>query len=277
MKDMHQASSISLQDCLLRHGIDFHVTSPISLPAIPGQGFVGNIVARGRKGKSFRNGALLAGFVRTGGNARYISVPAQSLVEAPSRLDPAEAVSMVYHYATAYQCLKLVADRNVMFAMDGQRVLVVGGLDGVGQALIDLCMKAKAVVYATAHDRRHSYVRSVLGATPLPECASEWSTIVEGEMDIVFDGVCQNGLSSSLKSLNQSGTLVCFGRSSLLQQKMGLFGAPLSAHLDMFRTQFSARIKVVDIWEIYKNDPESYKVGSEARMLTPQYETRETV
>ncbi|KAL7581542.1 hypothetical protein ACA910_022107 [Epithemia clementina (nom. ined.)] len=253
------ASTICTQDCILRRGLDFEVTDPISLPVVPGQDFVGRLYARGNLATDVPDGALVAGFVRTGGNARFISVPAHSLIQVPPKVGPEEAVCLLSVYATAYQCMKLVSSNNLLFALENKRVLIVGGMDSVGQALLDMCRTAKAQVFVTAPDHRHALVKSTFGAHPLPEKTSEWSPMVEGEMDIVFDGVCHKGSAASLKSLKEDGTLVCFGQASLLRQKMGLFGAPLTAHIERLQTKFTRRTKVVDTWESYKNDPETYK------------------
>ena len=48
-------------------------------------------------------------------------------------------------------------------------MLILGGMDGVGQALIQLRKKARASVYVSAPKLRHVYLNSVLGVTPLLE------------------------------------------------------------------------------------------------------------
>ncbi|EEC46389.1 predicted protein [Phaeodactylum tricornutum CCAP 1055/1] len=254
------ASTVSLDDCILRRGFCFDVTSPISLPVTPGMDFVGKVVACGSQVDDFKNGEWVAGLVRTGGNARFISVAQCSLVPVPKMLDSAEAVCMVSTYTAAYQTMRVVADRNTVFSMQGKKVLIVGGMHNVGQALIELCTKAKAEIFATAPDRRHSYIRNMLGATPLPESASEWSTIVDGEMDYVLDGVCEDGLVPALQALKQNGKLACFGHSSILREEMGLFGTPLSARFNRWRGDFVSGGKRIDLWESHQADPELYKI-----------------
>jgi NADPH:quinone reductase-like Zn-dependent oxidoreductase len=95
------------------------------------------------------------------------------------------------------------------------------------------------------------------------ENSAEWSLIAEGEMDYVFDGVCQDGLEASRKALNKDGgRLVCFGQGHLIQgAEMGLFGAPLTAHYARFQNDFLfPNTTRLDIWESFENDPETYKV-----------------
>ena len=257
-----QASTISMQDCILRRGFDFNMMDPVSLPVTPGHDFAGHVVARGNHVTDDRIplGALVVGLVRTGGNGRFISVPVDSIIPVPRKIGPEEAVCMVSIYATALHCLKLGSRRHLLFSMDDQKVLVIGGMDGVGHALVDWCKRAKAEVYVTAPENRHLYIKTSLGAKPLPENPEEWPAELQGQMDMVFDGVGHTVSPAVLASLKPDHSLVCYGKSSLLKQRMGMFGAPLSAHLDRFQTMFSSNIKVVDLWKSYRSDPEAYKV-----------------
>lgn len=207
--------------------------NPICLPQTPGFDIVGHICACGSKvGLNFKEGDRVAALVRTGGNARFISVPVGSLIKVPKNLDSAEAVALVSTFTTAYQTLKRLTQKGPMFSMLGKRVLILGGMDGVGQALIQMCSKARAEIYAPSPHSCHSFMSNVLGAHPLPEDKDQWLPLVEGQMDYVFDGVCEDGLDSSDKALNEDGELVCFGHMAMLKERhIGLLGAPLSAHV----------------------------------------------
>lgn len=226
----------------------------------PGEDVVGRVVQVGTEVKDFEVGDRVAGLIRTGGNARYTSVPASSLVRVPRTIDSAEAACCVSIYTSAYQCMKCVLKAGeAMSWYKGKKVLVVGSMDGVGQALIQMCVKAHAEVYATAPDCRHAFMRNVLGASPLPESSQEWLRVVQGEMDVVFDGLCEDGLAAAKKALRKDGKLVCFGYSSMLKEEMGYFGVPLSARFNKWRGQLS-NAKNIDIWDSFQRDPEMYKV-----------------
>lgn len=226
---------------------------------IPGFDVVGKVVCSGESASNFKAGDRVAALIRTGGNARYVSVPASSLVRVPLQVDSAEAAAMVSTYTAAYQAMKLIStEPGSIFSLKGKKVLIIGGMDSTGQALIQMCQKARAEIYATAPERRHSYIKTILGATPLPE--QNWLPAVQGEMDVVFDGLCEDGLVSATKALKpKSGQLVCFGYSAVLKQEMGLLGAPLVAHFNKIRS-FLATEKSVDIWESFQRDPELFKV-----------------
>lgn len=205
-------------------------------------------------------GDHVAALVRTGGNSRFVNVPASALVKVPPDLDAAEAVALVTNYTTAYQALKRTRQEGSVFSMMGKKVLIVGGMDGPGQALIQMCLKARATVYATGPVHRHSYIQTILGAKPLPE--EGWLTEdIQGKIDVVFDGLCDDGLQTSHKALNETGELVCFGHRSMLREKeIGILGAPMSARLSKIRSQMLPRTVVLDIWESFLSDPITYKV-----------------
>jgi len=216
----------------MRRGFDFDVLNPISLPQTPGFDVVGTICACGSKTQGFEEGDRVAALVRTGGNARFLSVPASSLVKIPRSIDAAEAAAMVSIYTTAYQTLKRITQKGPMFSLLGNKVMIIGGMDAVGQALIQMCHKARAEIYATGPKHRHSYLRNILNVHPLPEDKDEWLPMVRGRMDFVFDGVCEDGLESSRQALKEKGEVVCFGHSSMLKElEMGIFGAPMMAHV----------------------------------------------
>jgi NADPH:quinone reductase-like Zn-dependent oxidoreductase len=260
---LQQASTLTLGDCLIRRGVSFSVLSAARVPVIPGHDVVGHVVARGDKVGATKEGDRVAALVRTGGNARYISVPESSLVKVPLGVDSAEAAAMVTVYTSAYQALKAVTRDGPMFSLEGKKVLIVGGMDAVGQALIQLCLKGRAVVFATAPPSRHAYVRNILGATPVSEHSIDWLKIADGDMDIVFDGVCEDGLITPSKALKETGELVCFGHASMIREKqMSIFGAPISAHINKLLSNTNSRAKTVDIWESFQWDRDSYKVGT---------------
>lgn len=259
---------MTLGDCLLRRGICFHVFDPVCLPATPGHDVVGVITDVGRDvdENEWKKGDRVAALVRTGGNARYIVVPTSSLVHVPKSLDASEAVCMVSSYMTAYQSLKMTLEPEAKkgskpFA--SKKILIVGGVGPVGQALVQLALKAGASeVYATAPNSRHRFVKTAMGAKPLPFEAEGWLPLVKGQMDIVFDGCCQDGYDSSQAALNDNGKLVTVGMvAKLYQEQPGLFGAPLSAFMTETKAAFfMSKTKTYEAWTSFKSDPVTYKV-----------------
>jgi NADPH:quinone reductase-like Zn-dependent oxidoreductase len=260
-----KASTVSVTDCLLRRGVNFDMFSIDQLPATPGCDVVGYIVKLGPKATSLMNdftyGDRVAALVRKGGNARYISVPVSDLVRVPRSCDSAEAVCMVSIFSTAYLSLKVISSNKPMFSLEGKKALVVGGMDPVGQALVQMLIKAKAdPVFVTAPEYHHAYIRSVLGAYPLPEKAEEWMQYVIQKMDFVFDGECEDRMWAARSALNNDGQLVCFGTRSVLKAKeVSAFGAPLLAHYNKWNVG-AMPMTNIDIWESFQKDRTTVKV-----------------
>jgi NADPH:quinone reductase-like Zn-dependent oxidoreductase len=254
-----QAATVTLRDCLFRRGHCFDFVSPTTLPMTPGHDAVGKIVAVGANVKEFKEGERVAALIRTGGNARYANVLSSHLVRVPAIVDAAEAACMVSVHTAAYQSMKLITSQGPTFSLTGKKILIIGGMEGVGQALVQMCNKARAEVYATCPERRHVYMKNVLGARPLPEDSKVWLPQVQGKMDVVFDGLCEDGLDAACKALVKNGEVVCFGHAAMIKEEMGVFGAPLSAYLNKWKSHLT-RAKTIDIWDSFKEDQDQYKV-----------------
>jgi NADPH:quinone reductase-like Zn-dependent oxidoreductase len=225
---------------------------------------IGNIVAVGDNVTEWKEGDRVAALVQTGGNARYAVISSKSLVPVPRSLDTAEAVCMISIYMTAYQSLKMVVGKDR--TLKGKQVLVVGALGPTGQALIQMAKRSGAdSIFATAPEKMHRYVKMVMGAKPLPMEPAEWLPEVQGKMDVVLDGVCQDGFDSSRAALSEQGTLVCIGMSSVMNaESMGFLGAPLSARWAQTKASyFMSRTHFYDVLTSFQNDPKKFKTDLE--------------
>ena len=258
-----QASTVSLQDCIIRRGM-WHRTP---LPATPGFDAVGTIIRLG-EGVSerlpFKVGDRVAALVRTGGNARYVNVPATSLVKVPLGVDSSKAACIVSTYMTAFQALDLArASTDIESSLEGKKVLVTGGNGPVGRAVIELARLAKAdVIYATAYERDHPDLEA-MGAVALPFSSEEWLPKVQGEMDIVIDGVCVDNYTSPRAALNSNGQLVCIGMTSKLYSSegtgMAAGGYPLAARWASVKASFMSRTTTYEVWSSFNHEPELFK------------------
>jgi NADPH:quinone reductase-like Zn-dependent oxidoreductase len=68
------------------------------------------------------NWRIVRALTQTGGYSRYIVLRESELVRVPARLDPAEAVSLVLNYTTAYQLIHRIAKLR-----QGESMLIKGG------------------------------------------------------------------------------------------------------------------------------------------------------
>ena len=108
-----------------------------------------------------REGDRVGSLTVWGANAERVCVPEAYAVEVPEDLDPAEVVSLVFPYMTAYQLLHRAAK-----AKSGETVLVHGAAGRVGTAVLELGALAGLRLYGTASARDRAAVER-LGAVAI--------------------------------------------------------------------------------------------------------------
>ncbi len=144
------------------------------------------------------------------------SVPESNAVEVPEDLDPAEVVSLVFPYMTAYQLLHRVA-----MVESGETVLVHGAAGRVGTAVLELGALAGLRIYGTASARDRAAVER-LGAVAIDYRNEDFVARVReltGQgVDVALDGL--GGVLSlrSFRALRPGGRLVVYGHYNTLVQ-----------------------------------------------------------
>jgi len=96
------AAGVSLPDVMMREGI--HPETP-RLPFTPGWDFVGVVDKLGGSVSNLGIGEMVAALPVHGAYTQYICLGQRELVPVPQGLDPAEAVSLILNYITAFQML----------------------------------------------------------------------------------------------------------------------------------------------------------------------------
>jgi len=151
-----------------------------------------------------------------GADAERVCVPEEYAVEVPEGLDPAEVVSLVLPYMTAYQLLHRVAR-----VKSGETVLVHGAAGRVGTAVLELGALAGLRLYGTASARDREAVEQ-LGAVAIDYRNEDFLARVRGlpgkGVDVVLDGLGGATSFRSFRALRPGGRLVVFGYSSALTQ-----------------------------------------------------------
>ena len=110
------ASGVSLSDAQMRAGTYLGGPKP---PFTPGYELVGVVDEVGPGCSRLRVGDRVGALTQWGANAESVCVPEKYAVEVPDDLDPAEVLSLVFIYMTAYQMLHRAAR-----AKRGETVLV---------------------------------------------------------------------------------------------------------------------------------------------------------
>jgi len=206
------AAGVSLPDVMMREGI--HPETP-RVPFTPGWDLVGTVDRLGDGVSGLEPGQTVAALPISGAYAEFICLPKRELVPVPSGLDPAEAVSLVLNYVTAYQMLHRSAK-----VRRGQRVLIHGAAGGVGSALMQLGRLAGLEMYGTCSSRAVSAV-SELGGIPIDyqqqDFVEEIHRLTGNGVDVVFDGLGGSNIWRSRKALRPGGKVVAFGLTSSLR------------------------------------------------------------
>ena len=142
----------------------------------------------------------------------------------PAGLDPAEAVSLILNYVTAYQMMNRSASVRA-----GQRVLIHGASGGVGTALLQLGRLAGLEMYGTCSSRGASAV-SDLGGIPIDykyqDFVKEIHRLTGEGVDAVFDPIGGTHLWQSRKALRRGGKVVGYGLITSLRGEGLTSGRP---------------------------------------------------
>jgi len=204
------ATGVAFADIFMREGYYPGVSHPVT----PGYDIVGAVDKLGEGVTTLQPGQTALALTVTGGYAEYLCVPADSLVPFQQELDPAEAVSIVLNYLTAWQMMHRFAN-----VAEGDRILVHGAAGGVGTALLQLGQLAGLEMYGTASKSKHDIV-SDLGATPIDYKTSDFVKKVkewtQDGVDAVFDPIGGKHLQRSYYTLKSGGRLLSYGFSSVM-------------------------------------------------------------
>ncbi|MDR3562818.1 MAG: medium chain dehydrogenase/reductase family protein [Negativicutes bacterium] len=210
------ATAVGRTDINYRYG--FSPFSP-KVPFVPGYEIMGLVDAVGSGVSRVAVGDRVAALTGQGGYSEMIYLGQEHLVPVPPSLDPADVVSLVLNYVSAYQMLQRVAK-----AKPGDKALVIGASGGVGTALLQLGKLAGLKMYGTASPSKME-VLTQFGAIPIDYRSQDFVAAIEqmepGGLDFVFDGVGGKESERGLTVLRHGGKLVGYaapvGAGALLQ------------------------------------------------------------
>jgi len=139
-----------------------------------------------------------------GAFAEYVTVPASEVFAVDCDWSDAELATIPCAYATAEN----MVHRASVGA--GDRVLVPGASGGVGSAVVQLCKRRGAEVFATAGAAKLAVVAE-LGARVFPRGTDLLAEIGNNSLDVVIDNVAGDGFKSLLKLLRRGGRYASSG------------------------------------------------------------------
>ena len=202
-----EASSISALDCVVRRGFDGR--GPMAFDYTPGCDIVGTVVKCGQEAflSGIGEGERVACISRYGGNARYIRLPADSLVKTHNDIDPSEAAGAILPYFLGFQILQSGISPPLRYKapLRGKQILIAENTGIVGLAMASLCKvggakKTFVVCPLECHDQMKS-----LGAVPLSANVDDWARKIKEKVDILVGKVSGKVQQTFLKT---SGSLV---------------------------------------------------------------------
>ena len=204
------ASGMEYTDVVIRRHL-YPQTMRRQPPFVLGYDVVGEIDQLGDGVNGFQVGDLVADMTVLGSNAAYCTLRADRLTRVPAGVDTAEAAALILSWTTAYQLLHRAAR-----VQRGQRVLVQGAAGAVGQALLVLGRLAGLELWGTARGAQAALIRE-LGATPIDYQREDFTRVLPGGFDVVFDGVGEDGYGRSFAALKRGGLLCAYGYTAGVQ------------------------------------------------------------
>jgi NADPH2:quinone reductase len=204
-------SGVSFTDTQLRAGTYLGGPKP---PFTPGYELVGVVEELGAGCSRLKVADRIGVLTVWGANAEYVCVPEKYAVSVPEDLDPAEVVSLVFAYMTAYQLLHRSA-----LAKKGETVLVHGAAGRVGSAVLELGAPAGLRLFGTAAKNDLPAVER-LGAVAIDyrneDFVARIRELTGDGVDVALDGLGGTLSLRSFRALRRGGRLVVFGRYSTI-------------------------------------------------------------
>lgn len=242
------AAGVSFADVLMREGV--YIGMP-NFPFTPGYDIIGSVDVIGSEVTSFKPGNIVAALTKTGGYAQYILLAEDELIAVPKGIEPAEGVSLILNYLTAYQMLFRTANIK-----DGEKILIHGAAGGVGTALLQLGKLKNLQMYGTASSGKQQLVKE-LGGNPIDYEKENFEISLAHKhhtgIDVVFEGTGELA-HRSYKVLNPEGRLILFGISSMLNKGRRSITKILATYFrfSIFLNNFALSKKKVLLYQITK-------------------------
>ena len=236
-----RAAGLNRADILQRLG---RYPAPPGYPQeIPGLEFAGEVESIGEEVRDWKNGDRVFGIIGGGGQAEYVTVPANHVARIPDNLDWAEAAAVPEVFMTAHDALFTQCGVHT-----GEHVLIHAAGSGVGTAAIQLVRAAGAFAYGTSRtadklERAKEFgLNSSLAVAGDPNAFAEASRAwtAGAGVNVVLDLVGSAYLRANLQSLAIKGRLIFVGTTSGSKAEID-YGIVMSKRLKIMGTSLRTR------------------------------------
>jgi len=204
-----RACSVNFPDTLIVQGkYQMRPERPFS----PGSDIAGVVKAIGEGVKHVKPGDEVFGFVRTGGFAEEIRVPARDVFPKPPGMDFPIASSFMMAYGTSFHALK---DRAKL--QKGETLVVLGASGGVGLAAVELGKLMGARVIACASTTEKLELCQKYGADEIINYTTENLKERIKELtnskgaDVIYDPVGGDYSEAALRAMGWNGRFLVVG------------------------------------------------------------------
>ena len=236
-----RAAGLNRADILQRLG---RYPAPPGYPQeVPGIEFAGEVESIGTEVRDWKIGDRVFGIIGGGGQAEYVTVPANHLARIPENLDWAQAAAVPEVFMTAHDALFTQCGVTI-----GEHVLIHAAGSGVGTAAIQLVRSAGAFAYGTSRtadklERAKEFgLNSSIAVNGDPaafaEAAREWTG--GAGVNVVLDLVGSAYLQANLQSLAIKGRLIFVGTTSGSKAEID-YGIVMSKRLKIMGTSLRTR------------------------------------
>jgi NADPH:quinone reductase-like Zn-dependent oxidoreductase len=226
------ASAVCRLDVTARRGDALYSGTPLGqkIPFVPGYAVIGDVEAVGEDVTEAAVGDRVGALTVVGGYSEYLYWQSDRLIPVPTKLDPAEAVTLILNYIVAYQALHRSAKVKT-----GEIALIIGASGGIGTALLQLSRLAGLKMYGIASKSKHPILNEY-GATPIDYHTQDFVEVIRqvepDGVDAVLDGMMRlNTIRRSLTLLRRGGRLVSFGEPAGLPDLFRILGTFAAANL----------------------------------------------
>lgn len=179
------------------------VVLPVAPPFVLGSDLAGHVVEIGGDVRSLRVGDPVyayAGMDRMGAFAERVTLPAERVARRPKGSSAEEAACLPLPGLCALQAL----DAGAVGA--GSRVLIHGGVGGVGGVAVQLASQRGAEVFATVGTADMDRARALGVSHPIDYRTQRFEDVVR-DMDFVFDTVGGDTLRRTWRVIRPGGTV----------------------------------------------------------------------
>jgi NADPH:quinone reductase-like Zn-dependent oxidoreductase len=213
-----KAFGLNYADVMARQGL-YREAPP--LPSILGYDVVGVIERVGTNVSTHWIGKQVVAVTEFGGYAEYAIANEFAFAEVPTEMPLPSAAALATQYATAYYAAFKLSN-----IQPDDHVFIHAAAGGVGLALIQFCQLKGCIMYGSVSTDKKAELIKSMGVqyvinTSKQNIYEEFQKL-QGQLDVIFDGVGGKVTKAGFKALRAGGRHVFLGGSQLTEGK-GIF------------------------------------------------------